>query len=136
MVCYLKMTVQISNTDCSIRAVIKMAQPDDKYARQDLKRERDVYHLPDVATSPYFRKMYDTVGDSLYFDNNTSEIIPSLALEWMELTLANLPYANVERSYTIVKAVIDAVLSSSVVLASQNRVDTGEAAISQKESLC
>ncbi|KAI2611985.1 hypothetical protein GGR54DRAFT_337877 [Hypoxylon sp. NC1633] len=73
-------------------AVIKTAPPDDECAQEELRREYDVYHLPQVATSPHIRAIYDIISYHLYFDSQANEIIPCLALEWMDLTLADLSW--------------------------------------------
>ncbi|KAL8722864.1 MAG: hypothetical protein Q9181_007408 [Wetmoreana brouardii] len=106
------------------KAIIKTAAPDNDDARQCLKRELDVYRLPSIAKSPWFRKMHDVIGEPQNFDDGTSKPVPCLALEWMDHTLADLPCANAMRSYSIMKAVIETVMSSCVVLGDQQRVNT------------
>ncbi|KAL9593301.1 MAG: hypothetical protein Q9179_005959 [Wetmoreana sp. 5 TL-2023] len=113
-----------SKANISIRAVIKTAQPDDKTARRNLQREYDTYCLPQVAKSLCFREMYDIIGDPQNFDDDAAETVPCLALEWMDSTLAKLSYTDAMHSYTIMKAIIETVLSGSVVLDGQNLVNT------------
>lgn len=122
------MTVS-SKADYTIRAIIKTASPENKVARQELKREHEVYHLFELVKSPFFRRKYDVIGDPKNFDDIISKDVPCLALEWMELSLSNLPSANAMHSYPLVKAIVEAVMSSCVALAGQGRVNTGEATV-------
>ncbi|KAI1120585.1 kinase-like domain-containing protein [Nemania abortiva] len=105
-------------------AVIKTALPNDDVAQQNLRREYDTYRLLEVANSPYFRKMYDGIDNPNNFDTDATETTSFLALEWLDSTLADLRYTDVMFNYSIMKAVIDTMLSSSGVLDGQVRVNT------------
>lgn len=56
--------------------------------------------------------MYDEIDDS------------TIALEWLDATLAEVPYRPEMRTYALINASLDAALSSCVVLASGKHVNT------------
>ena len=74
--------------------------------------------------------MYDVIDDPQSFDDSASESSPYLALEWMDLTLADLRPIDAMHNYILMKAVMETVMSSFVVLDSQKRVNTGAANVS------
>lgn len=78
------------------RVIIKAASPDDTNAMENLNREIQSYLLPGVASAIYFRQLYDVM------DNNT------LALEWLDTTLAEVRYQPSMHAYTLTKTVLDA----------------------------
>lgn len=98
---------------CLHRAIIKTASIDDGVAKENLKRERQIYNLPGIASARCFRRMYDTFEDH------------SIALELLETTLANVKYQSNNQCYAIIKAVLKEKLTSCDVLAGQNYVNTG-----------
>ncbi|KAL1882884.1 hypothetical protein Daus18300_000522 [Diaporthe australafricana] len=94
-------------------AIIKKALPDDKIALENLDRERESYRLPGVASAACFRKMYDEI------DSHT------IALEWLDATLADMKYQPDIRTYALVKTVLKEALTSCDVLERQQYVNTG-----------
>lgn len=134
-----------SKANFSIRAVIKTAPPvgqpnhahkpgeDPQWCLRSLRSEYLTYRLPEVAASPCFRKMYEVIGDPLNLNDDATGPIPCLALEWMDLSLTQLPPADAMRSYTLMKAVVDAVMSSCVVLANHQLINTGEGTIFEED---
>ncbi|KAF1950008.1 kinase-like protein [Byssothecium circinans] len=93
-------------------AIIKNASPDDETATENLSRERQTYLLPGVASATCFRQMYEVL------DKHT------IALEWLDTTLADVKYQPDMRTYALIKAVIKEALASCAVLASQQYVNT------------
>ena len=87
--------------------------PNDKDAVENLEREQQIYRLPSVASSDCFRKMYDVI------DSNT------IALEWLETTLAELEYKAEDRTYSIILTILSATLDSCRILADDGYVNTG-----------
>ena len=95
------------------RAVIKRVGSEDEIARLNLNRERQTYQLPDVASAECFRRIYDVI------DTNT------IALEWLDTTLAGLSYQPNASTYAILKKVLWAALTSCDILDGQGYVNTG-----------
>lgn len=95
------------------RAIIKAASPDDTTAIGNLDRERWSYRLPAVSSATCFRQMYDVI------DNST------IALEWLDTTLAEVKYKLDMRTYAVIKTFLSAALASCVVLDGQKCVNTG-----------
>ncbi|PYI04707.1 hypothetical protein BO78DRAFT_420453 [Aspergillus sclerotiicarbonarius CBS 121057] len=93
-------------------ALIKVASPDDPTASENLKRECNIYRLPGVASANCFRKLYDII------DKNT------IALEWLDTTLAELEYRSDTRTYRLIGKVLREMLSSCVILEQYNCVNT------------
>lgn len=96
------------------RAIIKKALPGDKIASKNLERECRSYRLPGVASATCFRELYDVI------DSHT------IALEWLDSTLADVKYQPNRRTYAIIKEVVKEALTSCVVLDRQQYVNTGE----------
>lgn len=95
------------------RAVIKKALPGDEIASENVERECRSYRLPGVASATCFRQLYDVI------DNHT------IALEWLDPTLADVKYQPDTHTYAIIKAVIREALTSCVILDRQQYVNTG-----------
>lgn len=99
--------------------MIKTASPDDEIATRDLERERLCYRLPGndgggaVASSSCFRKLYDVIDDC------------TIALEWLETTLADVRYQPGMRTYALIRTVLKETLASCEVLESEELVNTG-----------
>ncbi|KAI1502223.1 hypothetical protein F5X99DRAFT_408402 [Biscogniauxia marginata] len=89
------------------RAIIKTVSPSDAIAKDHLDHERQIYLLPDVGSTPCFRQIYDVI------DNNT------VALEWLDTTLAEVRYQPDRRTYALIKTALRAALTSYVVLERQ-----------------
>lgn len=78
-----------------------------------MKRERQVYRLPGVTSSACFRKMYDEIDSS------------TIALEWLDTTLAEVKYQSSMRIYSLIVTVMRAALTSCVVLEGYGCVNMG-----------
>lgn len=96
------------------RAIIKKALPGDKIASENLERECRNYRLPGVASATCFRQLYDVIDDH------------TIALEWLDSTLADVKYQPNTRTYAIIKSIVKETLTSCVVLDRQQYVNTGE----------
>lgn len=95
------------------RAIVKTALPDDETASKNLARECQSYRLPGVVSAACFRKMYDII------DNRT------IALEWLDTTLADVKYQPDLRTYALIKTVLKEALTSCDILDAQQHVNTG-----------
>ncbi|KAL1954272.1 hypothetical protein VTO42DRAFT_1458 [Malbranchea cinnamomea] len=71
-------------------AFIKTAAPNDPQAREDLKRECEIYLLRNLASNTCFRKMYDVIGSPMSMSNSDEGGIPYAAFEWLETTVADI----------------------------------------------
>lgn len=96
----------------SPRAVIKKVSTYEHIAR-NLQREVKTYGLPEVASAECFRKMYEKIDDS------------TIALEWLDTTLAEMKYRPEMRVYSVITAVLKAAFTSCVILEDQQHVNTG-----------
>jgi hypothetical protein len=94
------------------RALVKKASNFED-ATVNLQREVNIYGLPGVASAVCFRKMYEKIDDS------------TIALEWLDTTLAEVKYRPDMRTYSIIKAVLKAALTSCVILEDHKYVNTG-----------
>lgn len=97
------------------RAFIKVALTSDITAIKNMDRERQTYRLPGVASAECFRKMYDVIDSS------------TIALEWLNTTLAEVKYEPNMHTYSLIAAVLRAALTSCVVLEGHKYVNTGRA---------
>lgn len=95
--------------------MIKKVLPDVEHAAENLDRERQNYLnlLPGIASSTCFRRLYDVI------DGHT------IALEWLDQTLADINYQPNAGIYDIIKAVLEAALTSCVFLDTHQYVNTG-----------
>lgn len=93
-------------------AIIKTASPNDEIATENLDRECQSYLLPGVASAKCFRQMYDVI------DNRT------IALEWLDTTLADVKYQPNMRTYALIKTVLKETLTSCNILDGQQCVNT------------
>ena len=75
--------------------------------------ERWTYRLPEVATADCFRKLHDVTDDS------------TIALEWLDTTLAEVKYQPGISTYSLIITVLKAVITSCVILESHKSVNTG-----------
>ncbi|GLA62148.1 hypothetical protein AtubIFM55763_008434 [Aspergillus tubingensis] len=94
-------------------ALIKASPPGAVTALENMKRERQVYRLPGVTSSACFRKMYDEIDSS------------TIALEWLDTTLAEVKYQSSMRIYSLIVTVMRAALTSCVVLEGYGCVNMG-----------
>lgn len=79
-----------------------------------MDRERRTYELPGIASDQCFRKLYDVIDDN------------TLALEWLDTTLAEVKYQPDMRTYCLIVTLLRAALSSCVVLEGHKYVNTGK----------
>lgn len=82
--------------------------------------------MSSIASHPCFRAMYDIIGDPKNLDNDAADSPPCLVLEWMDCTLAQVPSKRHLQDHILIKAIIDAVLSSLVTLDKEKLVNTGK----------
>ncbi|KXG53972.1 uncharacterized protein PGRI_010220 [Penicillium griseofulvum] len=94
------------------RALIKVAWPNDENTTKCLQREVLTYRLPGVASAECFRKLYDIIDDS------------TIALEWLDTTLAEVKYHPDMKIYSLIKSVLRAAFTSCVVLEDHKHVNT------------
>ncbi|KGO73366.1 hypothetical protein PITC_086540 [Penicillium italicum] len=93
-------------------ALIKVASYSDENATKNMRREVLTYRLPGVASAKCFRKMYDVIDDS------------TIALEWLDTTLAEVKYHPDMRIYSLIRTVLRAAFTSCVVLEDYKHVNT------------
>ncbi|KAF1841096.1 uncharacterized protein K460DRAFT_398954 [Cucurbitaria berberidis CBS 394.84] len=93
-------------------AIIKAASPDDAYSGLSLDREIWSYRLPGVYSAACFRQLYDVIDKS------------TIALEWLDTTLAEVKYQPDMRTFVLIKTFLNAALDSCVILADQKCVNT------------
>ncbi|KAE8338357.1 hypothetical protein BDV24DRAFT_176801 [Aspergillus arachidicola] len=93
-------------------AVIKVASPGDAIAKENMDRECQTYHLPDINSAACFREMYDVIESS------------TIALEWRDTTLAEVKYQSHMHIYSLIAAVLRAALTSCVLLEGHQHVNT------------
>lgn len=94
------------------RALVKKAS-NFEYITTNLQREVNIYGLSGVASAQCFRKMYEKIDDS------------TIALEWLDTTLAEVKYRPDMRTYSIINAVLKAEFTSCVILEDHKYVNTG-----------
>ena len=94
------------------RALVKKAS-NFEYITTNLQREVNIYGLPGVASAQCFRKMYEKIDDS------------TIALEWLDTTLAEVKYRPDIRTYSIINAVLKAAFTSCLILEDYKYVNTG-----------
>lgn len=80
-----------------------------------MNRELRTYRLPGVTSTECFRKLHDVI------DNST------IALEWLDTTLAEVKYEPDMCTYSLIRSVLRAVLNSCVTLQGHKYVNTGRA---------
>ncbi|CRL23802.1 Serine/threonine-protein kinase DCLK [Penicillium camemberti] len=83
-----------------------------EYITTNLQREVNIYGLPGVASAQCFRKMYEKIDDS------------TIALEWLDTTLAEVKYRPDIRTYSIINAVLKAAFTSCLILEDYKYVNT------------
>ena len=95
-----------------------------------LKRERDNYKLPAIASCQYIRTLLDLVEQDRYNshidDTATTEEELSLVFEWMEHDLRTVPSTQFRENSNLPKIIAKSVLSALVILQNQyNAIHTG-----------
>ncbi|MCJ1382443.1 hypothetical protein MMC17_005556 [Xylographa soralifera] len=68
--------------------------------------------------------MYDIIGDPKNLDDDAVDEPPCLVLEWIDCTLTQVPSGRHLQNRILIKAIIDAVLSSFVALDKEKLVNT------------
>ena len=109
-------------TNSCIRAVVKTADVKDQVQRECLLREYNNYRRPCIASSKNFRKMYDTVGDQTSW---TAQKPFCLALEWIDTTLADLPFESHIQSPVLVARILKTLLGGFGELEREHLVYSG-----------
>ena len=74
--------------------------------------------------------MQDIVGNLKDLEDDESETAPCLIFEWMDCTLKEVPSERYKQDNVLLKAIVDAALSSLVVLSQENLVHTGKSPLS------
>lgn len=94
-----------------------------------LKRERNNYRLPTIASCQNFRALYDTVGpeDCAQGDTTSTTGDPScLVFEWMEHDLRTVPSHKFRGDCILPKIIAKSILSALAFLKTEfNAVHTG-----------
>ena len=111
--------IKILRLTHQIRAILKKDLPENNFAAENLERECQSYRIPGVASATCFRQLYDVI------DNHT------IALEWLDSTLADMKFQPNTRTYVITKVVLKETLTSCVILDRQKYVDTGKLSSTQ-----
>ena len=117
--------VASSEVNSPVRAVIKTASPNNKAARESLKREYNAYRISSIASNPYFRAIYDIISDPKNLNEDAGDSPPCLVLEWMDRTLAQVLSKRHLQNCILIKAAMDAVLFGLVTLDKEKLINTG-----------
>lgn len=99
-----------------------------------LNREYQRYQVPDIASNPYIRNLYDTVGmfeGGMGDGTEVAEEPPCLVLEWMDTDLRCLPSQQFRHASHLPKIVSRSVLSALDVFKKHNLMHTGKCPTSQ-----
>jgi hypothetical protein len=107
-----------TTSHCHSRAVVKSAATDDE--KIALKREYRNYRVPEIASCPYIRTLYDIVRPS-----DDPQELPYLIFEWMDLDLRSVPANQFRGDQKLPKTVFKAVLSALKLFKKLNAVHTG-----------
>lgn len=99
--------------------MIKTADTED--GKMCLRREYRNYRIGEIASSPYFRSLCDTVWPDQDEDNPSS-----LVFEWMDQTLTSVPMLQFRANQLLPKTVSKAILSALSVLRTLNAIYTGK----------
>ena len=102
-----------------------------------LKRERDNYGLPAIASCQYLRTLYDVVGpgDSAQGDTTSTTGDPlCLVFEWMKHDLRTVPSNKFRENSIIPKIIAKSILSALAFLKKEfNAIHTGGCFSSPKD---
>jgi hypothetical protein len=109
-----------------IRAVVKTCS--NELDQGLLEREYGNYQVPDIATSPYIRQMYEAIG--LPQEQSKTSISsglqpPCLILEWMDTDLWHVPSKPFRNDAELPKIVCRSVLSALEIFRKQGKTHTG-----------
>jgi hypothetical protein len=93
-----------------------------------LKREYNNYKIPDIASSPYIRTLYDTVGsfEDVRHGGAAVEDPLCLVLEWMETDLQSLSSHQYRCDSRLPKVISKSVLSALDTFKRYNAAHTGK----------
>lgn len=109
-----------------IRAVVKTcSNGPDQFL---LAREYGNYQIPDIASSPYIRQMYEAIGLPQKQDKTSMSSAlhpPCLILEWMDTDLWHVPSKSYRNDAELPKTVCRSVLSALEVFRKHGKVHTG-----------
>ena len=108
------------------RALLKTVLPEDRLSRASLAREFEAYSIPSIASCPSVRSMYDIVGDSRVLDSDDTGDPPWLVLEWLDCTLADISPEHYGLNTILLKAILEAGLSSIAELQKHGLINTGK----------
>jgi hypothetical protein len=98
-----------------------------------LKREYNNYKIPDIASSPYIRTLYDAVGsfeEDVRQGGAAAEDPLCLVFEWMETDLQSLSSHQYRRDSRLPKIISKSVLSTLDIFKRYNATHTGKYAAS------
>jgi hypothetical protein len=114
------------------RAVVKTAAS--RLENVSLNREHNIYHMPDIASSPYIPALYDTVG-SFEVEELSRFGVPAkdpscLVFEWMETDLHSLSSYQYRRNSRLPKIISKSVLSALDMFRRYNGTYTGKHSVS------
>lgn len=108
--------------DRFMRALIKSGSPEDKGTLESLHREYMVYRKPRIASSTHIRSIIDIVCDHQKPDSDKPSC---LVLDWLDCTLADLPYKDHCNNYVLLSSIVRAGLLSLAALHEEGLVHTG-----------
>ena len=108
---------------CWSRAVVKCAATSDE--KTALKREYRNYGIPEIASCPSIRTLYDTVQANEDLHNPSC-----LVFEWMDLDLRSVPANRFRGDPRLPKVVSKAVLSALQLFKTLSAVHTGNCSFS------
>lgn len=94
-----------------------------------LKREYNNYKIPDIASSPYIRALYDAVGsfeEDIRHGGAAVEDPLCLVFEWMETDLQSLSSHQYRHDSQLPKIICKSVLSALDIFKRYNAAHTGE----------
>lgn len=114
-------------TYSNYRAVVKTAVAE--LENVALKREYNNYKIPDIASSPYIRTLYDAVGsfeEDVRQGDAAAEDPLCLVFEWMETDLQSLPSHQYRRDSRLPKIISKSVLSALDIFKRYNATHTGK----------
>jgi len=109
------------------RAVVKTAVGE--LENVALKREYNSYKVPDIASSPYIRTLYDAAGsfeEGVGKSGVAAEDPLCLVFEWMEADLRSLSSHKYRRDSCLPKIISKSVLSALIIFKRHNVSHTGK----------
>ncbi|RAK96467.1 kinase-like protein [Aspergillus ibericus CBS 121593] len=104
-------TTTVFQAEVISEAMIKIVSTSHPEDMESMRCEVGVYGYPNVATADCFRRLYEVL------DNRT------MVFEWLDTTLAEVPFQPTPDCYALILAVLRAALRSCVHLESHRRVN-------------